>query len=183
MYAKKIISIILFFVAFASLSFAQTEQLNRFDGAGKKDGKWIAYLDKNWKHIDDSANAVYYRYTFYDHGTNLYPMGPCGGKGFRLEMPVDSSKQSGKIKLLDGEYKWYDDKGQLSSTHILKNGEYVSCKEYYPTGQLRQQFDYTKKWQEQAHTWYVAIYDKQGNLKLDYYFHPDKNGRWPATRG
>lgn len=166
-----------------TIAYGQTEPLNKLDSNGKKDGKWIAYLDKNWKHIDDSTNAVYYRYTFYSHGTNLNPMGPCGGKGWKLESTNSNNNQTGKIKLLDGEYKWYDDKGKLRFTHILKNGEYVSYKEYFPSGQLSQEFDYTKLWEGQPHSWYIAIYDKKGNLKSQSYYRPDKNGKWPPSRG
>jgi hypothetical protein len=178
----KIITSLLFFFSFTLLSFGQTDNLNQLDSSGKKDGKWIIYWDRNWRSISDSAEAIYYRYTFYSHGTNLYPMGPCGGKGYKLEKTGEGQDQQSKIKLLDGEYKWYDSKGKLSSIHVFNKGEYVSCKEYYSSGELNQYFDYTKKWQGQEHTWYLTIYDKKGGLIHDYYFRPDKNNLWPATR-
>ena len=81
----KILAFIFTIVLGLTTVHKQIEPLNKLDGDGKKDGKWIVYLDNNWKHIDDSTNAIYYRYTFYSHGTNLNPMGPCGGKGWKLE--------------------------------------------------------------------------------------------------
>src|SRR4051812_11168604 len=105
---KAIISLS-FFMTFLS-AFAQTEKIGQTDLQGKKDGKWIIYLDKNWKQVD-SSSALYYRYTFYDKGTNIYPMGPSGGKNYKLE-------STGSGKQLDGEYKWFDAKGKLSSVHI-----------------------------------------------------------------
>lgn len=159
-----------------SFIFAQTASLNQLEPNGKKDGKWAVYLDKDWKKIDDSAKASYYRYTYFDHGTNIYPMGQCGGKNYKLDGVA-------KNKLLDGEYKWYNGKGILSSVHVFKNGEYVSCKEYYPSGQVSQFFDYTKKCEGQQHGWTVYIYDKKGNLTLTSPTCKDKNGKWPTMRG
>jgi len=79
----------------------QTSGLNKFDSNGKKDGKWIVYLDRNWKKVDDSTKAIFFRYTYFDHGVNIYPMGECGGKGYKLEPGTVSNKAI----LLDGEYK------------------------------------------------------------------------------
>lgn len=174
--------IILLLLCYTTLFYGQ-DKLNQLDAAGKKDGKWVVYLDKNWRHINDSTNALYYRYTFYSHGTNLYPMGPCGGKNYKLEIIPNNNNQSGKIKLLDGEYKWYDGKGKLKFIHVLNGGEYVSYKEYFSSGQLSQEFDYTKLWQGVLHTWYIAIYDKKGKLTYGSYFKPEKDGTWPVTRG
>lgn len=178
----KAITSVLFFFTLTLFSYAQAEKINQIDPAGKKDGKWIVYLNDNWKELKDSANAVYCRYTYYDHGANIYPMGPCGKKNYKLEFPRNTNGKSGAIKLLDGEYKWLNEKGQLSSVHNFKMGEYIFCKEYFPSGQLSQHFDYTKKWEEQPHTWCLSIYDEKGNLKLEYYMKKDKNGKWPVTR-
>jgi len=151
-------------------------QINQLDANGKKDGKWEVYLNKDWKKVDDSTKAVFRRYTYFDHGTNIYPMGACGGKGYKLEGDI-------KSKILNGEYKWYDGKGKLSSIHIFKNGEYVSCKEYYTTSELSQHFDYTKKCDGQAHGWTVFIYDKIGNLILTSPKCKEDKGNWPKMRG
>jgi hypothetical protein len=162
-------------LALSTFSFAQQAQLNQRDSAGKKDGKWIVYLDDIWKEVKDSSDAKYYRYTYYDHGENLYPMGPCGRKKWRLEAPTDSLHKNEKIKLLDGEYKWYDADGRLSSAHSLSKGEYLHCREFYPSGKLEQHFDYTMKWNEQPHTWHITIYDKNDKAKK-YYFRNGVNG-------
>jgi len=83
MKTKSILTIIV--LTMTSLIFGQTSGLNQMDAKGKKDGKWVVYLDKDWKKVDDSTKALYCRYTYFDHGTNIYPMGPCGGKGYKLE--------------------------------------------------------------------------------------------------
>lgn len=171
MKTKSILTILL--LTLTTFIFGQTNQL---DANGKKDGKWTVYLDKDWKKVDDSTKALYRRYTYFDHGTNIYPMGPCGGKGYKLEGDT-------KSRILNGEYKWYDGKGKLSSVHVFKDGEYVSCKEYFPTGELSQHFDYTKKCEGQPHGWTVFIYDKKGNLTLTSPTCKDKDGNWPKMRG
>jgi hypothetical protein len=173
--------ILLFVLQIMILSlYAQTDQLNRFDLQGKKHGKWIVYLDKNWKKPDDNTKTVYCRHTYYDHGTNLYPMGGAR-KGWKLESkalkPGDST-----VHLLDGEYTWYDKKGRRRSTHILQNGEYISCKEYSKGGALEQHFDYTYKCPLQPYGWRVSIYDPKGVIKVTIDFCPH-NGQWPYTRG
>ena len=111
MTTKSIFLILLFAVSANLLS--QTKNLNQTDSSGKKNGKWFVYLDKDWAELKDSSKAVYFRYTYFDSGTNVYPMGPCGKKGYKLETTTTG-------KLLDGEYKWFDAKGRLSSVHILK---------------------------------------------------------------
>lgn len=170
--------LIFLLVVVTIVSFGQTEPLNQFDKDGKKNGKWVVYLDKNWDKVKDSASSVFFRFNYFDHGTSIYPMGPCGGKNYKLVIIGDSTS-----KLLNGEYKWYNAKGQLSSVHVLKNGEYISCKEYYSTGQLNQHFDYTKKCKGQIHGWVVYVYDKQGKLTLGLPNCPDESGKWPPTKG
>ncbi len=158
------------------------DTLNRFDKEGKKDGKWIVWLDKDWNKVKDSTTAIYFRYNYFDHGANLNPIGPCGGNNYKLEITPYSDQINKKVKILDGEYKWFDASGRLKFIHVLKNGEYISYKEFYPSGKLNTLFDYTKKYEGQPHSWFEYIYDKKGNIKYSDYFRKDEKGRWPASR-
>lgn len=176
---KKIAFSILITLIIVLSSNSQTKNYNQLDSAGKKHGKWVVYLNQYWKKVTDSSAASYFRYTYYDHGVNIYPMGPCGKKGYRLESNL---KQSNQLNLLDGEYKWYDSKGRLSSIHVFKNGEYISCKEFYTSGELNQLFDYTKKCENSEHGWQVSVYDKKGTVKLTSMTCKDKNNQWPKMR-
>lgn len=158
-----------------------SQEINKLDTNGKRDGKWLVYLDNNWKRIDDSTKATYKKYTYYDHGVNIYPMGPCGKKGYKLESnPLVTKK--GNYIFLDGKYTWFNKKSKISSEHIFKNGEYVSCKEFYSTGEVEQFFDYTKKCDGQPHGWTVTIYNKDGSVKLVSPTCKDRNGNWPVMR-
>lgn len=143
-------------------------------------GKQIVYLDIFWKPTKDSTEAFYKRYTYYEQGVNLYPMGQCGGHNWKLKGKTNDDLT---ISLLDGEYTWTTKKGILSSIHVFDKGEYVSCKEYYKNGQVHQFFDYTKKWEGQEHSWHVSIYDKKGKVRSEYYMKKDANGKWPRMRG
>ncbi len=172
---KKTNLLIVLLLTFSVFAFAQSAIINQLDSLGRKDGKWQIYLDKDWAKLTDSTKALYFRYTFFDHGVNIYPMGPCGKKGYKLQ-----TASSGK--LLNGEYKWYDAKGHLSSVHIFNDGEYISCKEYFPGGELSQHFDYTKKCEGESHGWTVFCYNKKGDLILVSPTCRNEKGKWPVMR-
>lgn len=171
---EKKLTILLLMVA----GLCSSQSFNQLDSAGKRHGKWIIYLDNNWKRIDDSAKASFKRISYFDHGVHVYPMGPCGKKGYKLE---HSSTNESKIPLLDGEYRWHDEKCNVTSVHVFNKGEYVSCKEY-SSGRLQQFFDYSKKCEGQDESWSVFIYDKKGQQKHAYCVCKDKQGRWPKMR-
>ncbi|MBL7891316.1 MAG: hypothetical protein JNL63_01700 [Bacteroidia bacterium] len=177
------ITSILFFLAISTLSKSQTEKLNQLDSAGNKDGKWILYLDFKGDKVKDSSNAFYYRYTYYDHGIHIYPMGGFIGKNGKIESTTNDNHQTGKIKLLNGEYRCFDNKGRLIFIHVFKNGEYVSYKEFYKTGELQTYFDYTKHCNEQPRSWYIYSYDKKGIITYTECVSKNKNGKWPKMRG
>ena len=85
--------------------------------------------------------------------------------------------------MLDGEYSWYNSKGKLVCTHVLKNGWYVSFKEYYPsTGQLQTFFDYTKKFPGQEYSWWFGTYNKSGKLTFEGW-ECEQNGKRMGTKG
>lgn len=149
----KIYTLLLF--CFTLTAFSQNNLLNQEDSLGKKHGKWLVYWDANWKEVKDSSKSVYHRYTVYDHGENIYPMGSCGAKSWKLE-----SDNKAASKLLDGTYKWYNSKGQLSSEHVFMNGEYLDCKEYASDGKLSQHFAYSKIYKGQANTYGIYQYNK-----------------------
>lgn len=146
---------LLLFLNLNLIAFSQNDSLNRVDVNGKKHGKWLVYWDTNWRELKDSSKSVYHRYTVYDHGENIYPMGSCGGKGWKME-----SSGEPLSKLLDGTYKWYNSKGHLSSEHLFKNGKYLDCKEYTADGKLSQHFAYSKIYKGQANTYGLYQYNK-----------------------
>lgn len=160
---------LLFLIALNILSFAQAP-VNQLDAKGQKDGKWITYWDKNWKTVKDSSKARYFRYNVFISGKEVYPMGPCGKKGWKLEGDTTG-------KWLDGRYNWYNEKGILVSSHLFKKGEYVDCKEYYPNGKVQQHFAYGQKYRDWPNTWVLYMYDKDGKAKY-YAFYNDKTAGW-----
>lgn len=168
------------FIVFAAFCFAQTETLNQFDAAGKKDGKWILWLNNIWREVKDSSESVYCRYTRYDHGDNIYPMAMWGAKNWKLESVNGNNPQIGNIKLLDGDYKWIDNKGVIRSTHKFVNGECVVNKFFNSSGTLYDIYDYTKQWNGLAYTWLITQYDKKGNIK--YFYSQKYKGKWQAVQ-
>jgi hypothetical protein len=168
-------------ILFAPLIYGQTEPLNQLDSTGKKHGKWVLYLDAIGGKLKDSANAVYWRYTWYDHGVHIQPMGDFIGKKGRIES--NSSIQTGKCNILDGEYKCFDSNGRLRFVHFFSNGEYAFYKEFGTKGNLVTFFDYTKHADGQPHSWYMYTYDKNGNVNYEGFVKKDLKGKWPRMRG
>lgn len=149
------------YIIATSTSIASQNTWNQFDNQGKKDGKWIVYLDENWRRTDDSSKAYFKRFTQYSHGTNIYPMGPCGKTRWKLE-----GKRDNGITLLNGEYTWYNSHGKLISKHVFNEGKYEHCFEYYSNGNIEQHFNYTETHPEQNSCWTVTKYKKNGMMKI-----------------
>ncbi len=153
-------------------------QLNQLDSKGKKHGKHKRYLDKYWKVVEDSTKAVYFRFTYYDHGTDTRPFGQGGAnKLWKMRTTVDTAAQKG-IKILNGDYRWHDPKGRLMYWHVFKDGEYVTYKEFYETGELNALYDYTKHTEGQDLSFHLTVYDKKGNVTSEDYIKKDKKGKW-----
>ena len=176
-----------FFTAYLLLiafnAFTQSDTLNQHDEKKKKNGWWIVYLNKNWKQVKDTSQALYFRFNFFDHGANVYPMGTSGKSSWKLEAEnTDADNDGARIKRLDGVYKWYDSKGILHSEHIFKEGQYVSCKEYFNSGLVSQHFDYSKKCKRQIHGWCVSVFDQKGKLLQESCMCKNKSGMWILNR-
>ena len=176
---KTIFLLGLFFLSLTG-AHSQSEPLNQFASDGKKDGKWILYLDAKGEKVKDSTTATYWRYTYYDHGFHIYPMSGFITKNGKIEST--DSKQTGKVKMLDGEYKCYEN-GRLKYVHTFKDGEYISYKEYFSSGELSAYFDYTKHFEGQPHSWYYYTYDKSGKVTHYGWTKKDEKGHWPAMAG
>lgn len=173
----KTIHLLFFLGIFTSLN-AQKNQFNRLDVNNDPHGTWMVFWDSNWQNTD-STKAMYYWYTHYDHGQNLRPM---AGRDKKWKMvSADSTKHTAGPVLMDGEYRWYDENGLLRSVDVFKKGEYVSYKCYHPNGKLIQWFDYTRNWEGQPHSWYLAEYDDRGHLQREGYFKRDRKKHWPVA--
>ncbi len=157
-------TLFILFVLLSLAATAQTPDLNQLDSAGKKNGKWLVYLNSYFKEVKDSSKATYCRYTWYDHGFNVYMSGS-RNKNWSLSQTGGSNQKIGKLKLLDGEYKWTDKKRVVRWIDVLKNGEYISCSIPYRNGKLQEYYNYKKLWKGHAHTYFIYIYDKRGNVE------------------
>ena len=172
----------LFTFILAVFSIQAKAQINQTDAEGKRDGLWLVYLDAAGDKTKDSTKAVYKRYTWYDHGTNVYPMGSLIETGGKIET-TGATAEKGKIVLLNGEYKCYNKKGVLFAIHKFDSGHYVSYTEYHPSGTVKTLFDYTKHCDGQEHSWHMYIYDATGKLTLEQCTKKDAAGNWPKMKG
>jgi hypothetical protein len=168
---KTFIFFMLMFGAIIS-SNSQNVRLNQLDSSGKKDGKWVIYLNMNWKSVKDSSNASFYRYAYYYKGINIDQMGWCRKK-WKVIHSGGNNSQVGRIKALDGEYTWMDNKGKTMCIANFNNGECLSFKWFYSSGLPQSVWDYTKKYDGQIHSYWISIYDRKGNVK-EYYFRKNR---------
>jgi len=165
---------LLFICILCTLSVFSQEGVNQLDANGKKHGTWIVWLDKDWKLAKDSMSAVHYRYNYFINGRSMYPMGPMGGK---CETKSNSTIKKGNALLLDGEYKWFHKNGKVKFINVLKDGWYVSYKEYRSDGTLETVFDYTEHDRGQKYSWAMYLYDKKGALKEKLWAYEEQGGK------
>ncbi len=106
---------------------------------GKKDGKWLEYLDNYTLETNDMKEAKYYSLTVYKAGAyngtrSVYYL---SGKLFYKTIWVNN-------KLTDKVEKMYYESGQLMSEEALANGQPNGLhKQYYETGILQAETPYT----------------------------------------
>lgn len=156
------------------------DTLNQRDSTGKKNGYWVLYLNRSLHNKKDSNRACYYRYTYYDHGVNLYPMGGVDKKWTLTHTP-SNNKHMGTITELDGTFTWKDNKGITRAVITYKNGLCCIFRWFYPSGEEYYTWDYTRPFRKQAHTYTYYFYDKHRNIK--YYYFRKINGQWLLIRG
>ena len=108
----------------------------------------------------------------------------------KLEVSNSDNRSIGKLKILDGEYKWLDKKGRTVSVDYFKNGEHIWSKMYFwdrldeylgfhkkMTGKLGAYYYFTKTYKNQPNTYYMEVYDKNGST---FYYYTRKIDHWAA---
>jgi antitoxin component YwqK of YwqJK toxin-antitoxin module len=167
---KTLLLVISLFVA--AIATAQPGIINQLDSNGKKDGKWTVYYNGHGKEVGDSVQAVYCRYTWYEHRKDLYPFDWCS-KHDQVIAPSDSPQGAG-LKILDGEYRIQSKKGMLKSIHVFNKGEYVSYRSFYPSGRLHVYCNFTNRHFDEPHSYCKRMYSKTGTVRY-YYMHDQPN--------
>jgi protein TonB len=97
------------------------------------------YFDKNWKVVEDSSNATYYRVT--EEEDNLYLVKDYFMSG-RIQMLAHCKEISPRLKM-HGETIYYFPNGNIKEKGKYKNGESLGVFDYYyESGKLREQVRY-----------------------------------------
>lgn len=156
-----------FCMGFSILAHSQ-DTINRFDSTGKKHGTWVVYWNANWKEISDSNKAAYARYTYFENGKDLQPIGSCE-KSWTLVQTKGNNQQNSRIKQLDGVYTWSNSKGTTRCIASFKSGFCLYYKWYYPSGSPQYTIEYMEKWHKQPHSYLISSYDKSGIVTYSYW--------------
>jgi hypothetical protein len=153
-------------LAFAFVSRAQSDTLNKVNAKGERYGWWIVYLDDNLEAVKDTADATHYHYTMYSGKFNYYNMGAIGTKKTPVIFPSSDTLETNGLKLLNGEYKSNFKSGKLRFVLKVENGIFVDYKEYYENGNLNTHFKYTIECGTPNH-YCVLVYNEDGSLKYE----------------
>ncbi len=150
------------------LALGQTS-INQLDTLGKRHGKWQIYLDDRWREVEDSTQAYYSKYAYYDHGKFTHHMFKAKKK-WKLEPPEGFIPQKGKPQLLEGTFKRINKKGKVMSIEEFHNGWYTSSKSFYPSGELFATWNNTPQPDTGMPIIYPILnYTKDGQVR-DYYY-------------
>jgi hypothetical protein len=121
--------IIIFCLAFSSLSYAQDfnlDTLNRKNAKGKKVGYWLYYLDQHTNPVKSKEDAYYYLLEEYDEGAQMifanrkHPGKPI----YTLIVSPENKGQKGQPVLISGTFEWVDSKAnrQVKIKEVYKDG-------------------------------------------------------------
>ncbi|HWY98011.1 MAG TPA: hypothetical protein VNY36_02895 [Bacteroidia bacterium] len=171
----KTFALLLFLLGSVSFANAQQDTINRLDSAGKKNGTWVVYYNSFLKQVKDTNKATYYSYTFYVHGSDLFINAPAGRKKWKMVDAGIESEHKGKLKELNGEYRWIDKKGIARVITDYKKGYCTVMKSYFPSGALADAWDFLLQWHCQPHSSTYYVFNKNGEIKETYYFCKDKD--------
>lgn len=108
----------------------QSDNLNKRNSKGKKNGYWIQYLDSLAYPID-SANSYFYGYDLYDDGQKIFKFSDRNKlwKKYRL-IYEGHLPEKGKPLPIEGTFKLYSGEKQIMAEEIYKAGSPYFMKAY-----------------------------------------------------
>lgn len=177
MHLKYFTKYILFFslITFRLPCLSQDNKINQFDSQGRRNGKWLIYVDKNWKAVKDTNIASFKLYELFLNGKSNYHL-----IGKRKHTGNLGSKIDTINKLLDGEYKWYDKQGILTDWYIFKKGDIVMQKHYSKNGDILDYSDYNITYDNEPYSFgmYLRDYRKSQSNVYTFFIYRKGNSGW-----
>ncbi|MBD3636465.1 MAG: hypothetical protein HUJ25_03910 [Crocinitomicaceae bacterium] len=138
----KICMLTLFLVLGSVSALSQSDTLNRTNSDGEKTGWWIIYLDDNLKQLKDSVGATHCRYAYYSGLDYEYNKGIIKSDESSIQFPASDTLMLGSLKLLNGDYVAYHDKGNVKFVLTAQNGFLTEYIEYHTDGRVKTHFVY-----------------------------------------
>ena len=133
---KKIYLCFLFYLC--SVGYTQAQEIpknaNQTDAQGRRQGKWTILYNKDWKVVQDLAQAQFYRIIRYQDDLPIgkvrdyYRSGQVQWEGQLLK---DRPKE-----VMDGKCIWYDESGSKRGVVWYKAGKVIKNREYDNKGEL-----------------------------------------------
>lgn len=114
----------------------------------------------NYNNDEFDGKIIYYRTVFREKGKSGVPF-ELLEKGYQGVMSTKCEEVYYKNGKRDGSYKMWFTNGKIARDYIFKDGEYVSVKNYYENGQIKED---TKIVNEVI---YTKMYYESGKLQAD----------------
>lgn len=176
---KFIITLLL--ISFSTLLVGQ-DTLNQLNSKGKKTGYWKVLLNDKVDPVDSLKDAYFYGIELWDNGVDVFKFHKHGS--WASEKMVFSGKfpQKGNPVLIDGTFKWFDDKALITSEEIYKNGKPFFIKSYSwdkedPKISFFNEVLYFDRLLDNIPgTYYYEEYGYGGELKQKYWFRKGRRG-------
>lgn len=184
---KKSLFCLLLLIPFSFLHATNSDTLNRYNAAKKKDGYWLVYLDSLLKPAD-SAQSFFYGYELYDNGEALFSF-----SRFPLEIPkkysfgYDAERgEKGKPVLLNGSFRVYYPQGWKYEEQTFAYGRPVQIRNMIhekndPDIAFSQTLYFDQLYNGQAGSYYYEE-KEQGAAMVTGYFRKGEKG-WQAYPG
>ncbi len=152
-------------VLVSQASVGQGDTLNRSNVKGEKTGWWIVYVDEDLSRTDDTLEARFAVYSWFEDDFEYFKMGRIGTRKQPVIAPAVKPNTNWTIPPLDGKFIAKHKNGTIRFEVLANEGRLTYFKEYYKNGILKTHFDFTESCGDTAQHYSIFQYDKDGELK------------------
>lgn len=179
---KILVFIASLFFLLGQKGFAQTDTLNKLTSKGKKNGYWKVLLNDKADPVDSLKDSYFYCIELWDNGEDVFNYEK--HKWTFSKMTFDGTlPEKRNPKLIEGTFKWFDNKGFLQISETYKNGQPLYIKSYHvlnnksdTINHVFEDCDFTIKYNNIPGTYYYREHSFVTGTYTEYWFRKGKKG-------